>query len=250
MITSGSLEITVKISCPNWCSCCPQSKLVKSYGENRKIFLYEHFRTIIDKLPNEVRVDFSGFCEPFIHPFITQMIGYALKNHTITIYSTLVGLTIEKTKALAKLKIPPIEVHRNNSYFVLNSEKQDHGLRLLATYGVPFKIASFGLHSRAGNVHPKIAKPPHYIYGPITCGICGNAFNRNVILPNGDVYQCCMNYGLTIKLGNLLWQSWDYLHSNENPQYNHLQDLCKVNDSQLICRQCNFVKQIKNKQEK
>ena len=31
-----------------------------------------------------------------------------------------------------------------------------------------------------------------------------NSLNYNVLIPNGDVQLCCMDYGLDAKIGNLL----------------------------------------------
>lgn len=243
MIISGALEITVKVGCPNWCSCCPQNTLAQAYGNKRKILLYDHFKIIVDRLPPGVRIDFSGFCEPFIHPDIVYMIKYALRNHQVVIYSTLVGLTDQKAKLLSlfKKQLPPIEVHRPDAYFILDENRHKRGLNLLGKYNIPFRIASFGLHSRAGSVNPDVCKPIHHVGGKVTCGICGPIFNRNVLLPNGEIVTCCQDYSLQNCLGNLLWESWDYIHSDKNPQYIKLQKMCQANDNELICRKCNFV---------
>ena len=40
---------------------------------------------------------------------------------------------------------------------------------------------------------------------------CGNNARYNVLLPNGDVILCCMDYGLKNVLGNLLSMDYDEL---------------------------------------
>jgi hypothetical protein len=43
---------------------------------------------------------------------------------------------------------------------------------------------------------------------PLTCG-CDEKLYHNVVLPNGDVSLCCMDYGLKQIIGNLYTQEYD-----------------------------------------
>jgi hypothetical protein len=61
--------------------------------------------------------------------------------------------------------------------------------------------------SRAGNVdRVDVIKTEHT--GPATCN-CQERLYHNVLLPNGDISLCCMDYGLQHILGNLFESSYE-----------------------------------------
>jgi radical SAM protein with 4Fe4S-binding SPASM domain len=69
-------------------------------------------------------------------------------------------------------------------------------------------------------------------------------YDRNVLLPNGDVVLCCMDYNLKHVIGNLLTQTYD-----EMMQGKPLQDLIKMNEADgfdkcSICKSCENVRKI------
>ena len=52
------------IGCPLMCTYCPQDNLRDAYGDDVKYMTFDTFRTAIDRLPWDVRIDFSGMAEP------------------------------------------------------------------------------------------------------------------------------------------------------------------------------------------
>jgi len=54
---------------------------------------------------------------------------------------------------------------------------------------------------------------------PRTCG-CIEKLYHNVVLPNGDVSLCCMDYGLEHIIGNLLDQSYEEVIPRDNTCFN------------------------------
>ena len=109
---------------------------------------------------------------------------------------------------------------------------------------IPF---SFKAISRASNLDDgiiKIKAPTMQNYeggvgrrtGKIYCKT--NSLSHNVLIPNGDVQLCCMDYGLEAKIGNLLEDSYDTLFDGEGMKY--ITD--RMNDETLegdiICRRC------------
>jgi adenine C2-methylase RlmN of 23S rRNA A2503 and tRNA A37 len=72
-----SLEITTKIGCSNMCSYCPQQKIIRAYNDKETIMSLETFKICLDKVPKDVVIVFSGFCEPFLNPICIKMIKYA-----------------------------------------------------------------------------------------------------------------------------------------------------------------------------
>ena len=66
-------------------------------------------------------------------------------------------------------------------------------------------------------------------------------YDRNVLMPNGDVVLCCMDYNLKHVIGNLLTQTYDEV-MNGKP----LQDIIEINedpkfDKCSICKSCQNV---------
>ena len=52
-----------------------------------------------------------------------------------------------------------------------------------------------------------------------------------MLMPNGDVLLCCMDYGMRAPIGNLLMQTWEELDRGTIARLN-------LNDGQTICRNC------------
>ena len=69
-----SMEITTVIGCRVQCDFCPQSLLMNRYEKKNDVeeitwgkpivMSFEAFKICVDKLPLDVRIDFSGFAEP------------------------------------------------------------------------------------------------------------------------------------------------------------------------------------------
>jgi radical SAM protein with 4Fe4S-binding SPASM domain len=90
-----------------------------------------------------------------------------------------------------------------------------------------------GLISRAGNLpERKVA----FKTGPLQCPACGPELNHNVLMPNGDVALCCMDYGLDHVLGNLTRQSYESLF--EGDTYKHVMRGLLDPSLDTKCRYC------------
>lgn len=70
-------------------------------------------------------------------------------------------------------------------------------------------------------------------------------YNHQVLLPNGDIQICCMDYGLKNKLGNLndlaRWE--DIFNTPEYKRIEELSNLAEYTD-ELICKSCDQACQI------
>lgn len=66
-------------------------------------------------------------------------------------------------------------------------------------------------------------------------------YDHNVLLPNGDVFLCCMDYNLKHKLGNLLNQSYSSLFESE--ELKKIKDINKLEEYSKcsICKSCTNV---------
>lgn len=105
------LEITTHIGCPINCLDCPQ-KLLRSCYTGNSTLDFENYKTIIDKLPDFVRIDFSGMCEPFVNPRCADMILYAAaKGNPLALYTTLQGATEEDYQKLKDVEYEVVTIH-------------------------------------------------------------------------------------------------------------------------------------------
>lgn len=246
----GRLEITTHIGCPVNCVDCPQA-LLRSKYKGRLTMDLEDYKTAIDKVPAGTRIDFSGMCEPFVNKHCTDMILYAAeKGLPLALYTTLQGATMEDWERLKDIQFDVVTIHlpdnENRSTFNITPEY----LKLLSRWNCnhyschgtinpkvdPFlrhrNVITF-MHDRAGNVEcrPHIDIEPNQM---LYCITSGRNMDHNVLLPDGTVITCCMDYGMTGVFGNLFTQTYDeVLNSAEAWKMRRTLD-----EGESICRHC------------
>lgn len=240
-------SIPVK-GCAVDCVFCPQRLLVERYKGNKSL-TFEDYKKIIDKLPLEVRITFAGFTEPWLHRECTDMLLYAYdKGHDIAAFTTGIGMKVsdmERIKhipfsdgpnggfvfhlpdneLLAKHPITPRYIELVEYIGTIRNEIKNFYIMSMGSVHESVRHVFDGIRpsemwSRAGNLtHETILKPEllnlkdsyRTIYHgeqDMTCN-CDEKLYHNVLLPNGDVSLCCMDYGLDQILGNLLIQEYD-----------------------------------------
>lgn len=247
---SGRLEITTRIGCPINCLDCPQALLRSRYHGRLEMDL-EDFKRAIDKVPAGTRIDFSGMCEPFANPSCTDMILYAeSKGFPLALYTTLQGATMEDYERLRHVAFEVCTIHLpdkdGRSHFNVTEEYLEvlgefnchnyscHGRvddRVLPWIRTR-NLITF-MHDRAGNVEgrPHRSIDPSY---PMTCVTSGKAMDHNVLLPDGTVLMCCMDYGMTGVFGNLFEQTYDEVIHSEAAERMR----ATLNEGVSICRHC------------
>jgi len=244
------LEITTHIGCPINCVDCPQELLKKRY-QGKKDLSFEDYKTAIDKLPKDTRVDFSGMCEPFVNKNCTDMILYAFeRGFPLALYTTLQGATLIDYERLKGVQYEAFTIHLpdkdGRSTFKITDEYLEvlrlfdplayscHGEVDDRVRGIikPRHLITF-MHDRAGNVEGR----PHLSIDqnqPLWCLTSGREMNHNVLLPDGTVLMCCMDYGMTGVFGNLFTQSYDeVIHSEEAERMRST-----LQQGESICRHC------------
>ena len=89
-----TLEVTTVASCTVRCTYCPQDALKAAYRQDSQHRLRpEDFDVVLAKLPAHVRIDFSGFVEPWLNPDCTAMLENALRRgFSVAVYTTLQGM--------------------------------------------------------------------------------------------------------------------------------------------------------------
>lgn len=273
LFSHGRLEITTTIGCRMACTYCPQKLLGKEYTsiERPLRMTLDTFRRCLEKIPSSVRIDFSGMSEPWQNPACTDMVLYAAeRGHTLAVYSTLVGMTLEDVERIQHLPFEGFVIHlpdeHQNTKVPITPEYLAVFEKVVALFGAPDRHRVVG-GSCHGPIHPaaKERLPENYFdpatsqgvnfrmidragllshkelvhkrtTGPVMCKLCRKQLNHNVLLPDGSVVLCCMDYGLEYVLGNLLES--DYLSLFDGPRYREIQDGLRAPDSNLRCRQC------------
>lgn len=273
------MELTTMVGCPLMCTFCPQDNLRTEYGDKTKYMQLDDLKTVLEKLPSNTRIDFSGMAEPWANPRCTDMLRLTLDmGFPIAIYSTLYGMTdpevvrdlLEKHKdqvcvltlhlpdangnmkgwkltdewihalktlSYTKLKCP-IDAMTMDKNGVVHPSLQDLVPRLSAWMGHT-RADSLNLEQVKGQL---IKQTPRNDFA-LTCASTP-FFDRNVLLPNGDVVLCCMDYDLKHVIGNLLTQSYEEVMQGEK-----LAEIIKWNEDPKfnkcsICKSCENVRAI------
>lgn len=263
----GRLEITTKIGCSINCVYCPQKLLMgkyfAGYNKRKSMLSYDDFKTCIDKLPQGTRIDFSGMAEPWLNKACTDMVCYAAeKGFKIAIYTTLVGMNKTDFNRIKDIDFEEFVLHvpddKSNAHIDISQAYIDL-LQEVVEYRKDDQPLVTGFSCHAG-IHPAIAASipansklitelinragnieSDYVVskeneGEILCVNCGENINHNVLLPDGTIVLCCMDYGMEHVLGNLLEQGYeDILYSEEAKK---VRDGLKGKNNCTLCRNC------------
>lgn len=253
-----NIEITTRIGCKNMCSFCPQETFMHAYKKRGDIVMrFETFTKCVDKLPQDVQITFSGMSEPWLNSEMTRMLLYIHKKgfKKIRVYTTAVGMNKNDIK---KIRTIPFDK------FVVHLPDGDHNTRIpitkkhieLLTYikKIALKNCSYmtmgALHPKLLPLFGKIVVSPKMLSkagnltqfkkinhtGPIMCN-SEFGLRHSMLLPNGDVYLCCMDDSLQYKIGNLLTESYDSLYHSE--PFKLIQKKLKDKTiGDVLCRHC------------
>ncbi len=271
---SKVLEISTIMGCSVNCKFCPQDVILKKYYEKNKkrqrVMTLDNFKIILKHTPDNCIIDFSGMTEPFNNSDCLEMIKMACEaERKVYLFTTLAGVDEEIVDELLKLPIyyttlhvadkcgyayiPTTEPYYRNIEKVISAKKLD---------GRPFidfinaqtdpdeRIAEIvrgkyevmrSVQNRAGNV--KVEGPQHreHIIEPgqkIKCCFCGDDLSNNVVLPDGTMLICNMDYGMEHVLGNLYKEDYDTIRSKGELQRVLKTLNCEENMEPLLCRSC------------
>jgi radical SAM protein with 4Fe4S-binding SPASM domain len=201
----------------------------------------DDFINILKNVPKTVQIDFTGFSEPFFNKDSYEMMRYSMINgYRTVLYTTLKGLDEKYLHLLSGLRFTDLVYHIYPGIDLIKFEEKK---QLFTKYvHEPSRIAIFNpehgevnthVWSRGGinwDVDPK--------KGKFDCVFAGKLFDHNVVLPNGDVYLCCQDYGLKHKIGNLYETHYDNLDRQS------IIELSNQEDSDVICRKCEIFRNI------
>ncbi len=198
------LEITTQIGCPvNCLKYCPQEVTSSRYFGERTLSL-DNWQIILSHIPKRLPIVFSGFCEPFANNRAIDLIDMAYEDgHPLAMYTTLYQASRSDVERLVNypylvfclhlpdgeaMRIPLSQEYKDNVFTVLQKVKN-----------VQFAIMNNTFES---NNRQNVARGLHTKGKPVR--YCVKFYHPQfVLLPNGDVSICCMDYGLWHVLGNL-----------------------------------------------
>ncbi len=268
MFTRATLEITCQAGCNVNCHYCPQSVFLKKYySEDRCAEMsLNTFKKCIDKTPADVCIQFVGFSEPFLNKDTIKMILYAHEQkREIQLFTTLVGLSMEGFETIRHIPFTRVVLHLpdsngyaniplNSAYIhlleaVLSAKKADGNPfvneakaqsrppeNILRMVNGLFPIG-WDVHDRAGNLSNGDTCSAKHIDGRIYCST-STSLTHNILLPDGTVLLCCMDYGMEHILGNLLTDSYEEIL--QSPERKRIWK--EMNQEQgtpsFLCRRC------------
>lgn len=269
----SKFEITTMIGCPLMCNFCPQDKLLRAYKDPVRVLTMENFQTALSKIPKDFKIVFAGFTEPWANEHCTDFVEYALESgRDIAIYTTLFRMTpddVDRLVALYKIypkKMSEFVVHLpDNQGNMIGWKPSDDYEYALSTLTKKINSSSFMtmdqnskthssvkstvkpvqwyLHTRANNLDTTklggqtFYQPPKYDF-VVECTRDKN-LTSSVMLPNGDLALCCMDYGLKHIIGNILKQNYDeILHGVELEKIKRLNNTLEYTE-EVLCKSCN-----------
>ncbi len=273
------MEITTIIGCTVNCKYCPQKLLITQYwkyDKNRpKVMSLQTFKNCLNKLPKYTQIYFAGMSEAFLNKECIKMIKYSLEmGYHVGVYTTCVGLSLSDCMQLIEMPIDSLILHvpDENNYAhiqmtseywkiietLLNAKKKDGSLFVDSgsCQGTPLKkfmelnrgrirIESY-LHDRAGNLPADNMKLEScdYVGGEIYCYHSMERLDHNILLPDGTVLLCCMDYGMRHTIGNLNDNSYEEIINGNI--LNDIRMALKDEKKNLLCRKCTYAIEYKS----
>ena len=251
------MDITTHVGCPIRCKFCPQDVLTEAYKKRGgdKLMRLPLFKTCIDKLPNPSEISFSGLAEPWMNRQCLDMMLYAhAQGHTILCYTTLQGMDSRIPDLIKHIPFKYFSIHLPDSEGFSNMKITDiyldtlkRAMEVIPNYSLMcmgtvhpdvlplldrhVESSEKGMHSRAGNISG-METVKHE--GSLVCLSSNLRLDHNVLLPNGDVLLCCMDFKMEYILGNLLEGSYEDLCKSDMFE----KVLSGLKDGEVLCRHC------------
>ncbi len=262
-----ALLISTGVGCGVLCSYCPQATIGRAYktrgGDTRMSF--DTFKTCVDKLTPDISLHFNGFYEPFLNRECTDMMLYAeSKGFPVRVSTTVMGLELEDVERFKDIPFTKFAVHLPDDKGLTKIKVDDRYLAVLAAL-IDSKISKIGYHvhdgatgpeevesraaqllkdrgivpenrwvlTRAGNIQIEGKTDRERLKGELAP--CYRLYN-NVLLPNGDVALCCMDWSLKHIIGNLLDADYDSLHKSD--EFKRVLRGYTDESEDILCRYC------------
>ena len=188
-----TLEINTNIAvggCVVDCTFCPQKVLTASQYSGERVLSLDNFKMVVDKLPKEIRITFSGFTEPWLNKHCTDMLVYAYEQgHEVAAFTTGVGMKPKDVYSLLKVKFRSntpnggLVLHLPDKERIAKHPMNSNYIKVIEAFKeIQHQLDGFTIMSM-GTVHPDIEHvyTDADAYVPIMWGRAGN-LNKEVIL--------------------------------------------------------------------
>lgn len=263
----SALLISTGIGCGVLCSYCPQGTIGKAYMARSRDsrMSFDTFKTCVDKLTPDVALHFNGFYEPFLNRECTEMMLYAVKRgFPIRVSTTLMGLELGDIERFKQLPFTKFAVHLPDNKGLTKIKVDDRYLAVLARL-IESDISQIGYHvhegatgpedvqiharqllerkgivpenrwvlTRAGNIKIDGVLSRERLKGELE--MCPR-IRDSVLLPNGDVALCCMDWSLKHVIGNLMES--DYRSLFKSNEYKRVLRGYSDDSEDILCRYC------------
>lgn len=265
-----NVEFSLYGGCRVNCSYCPHLEIAKRV-DSKKLTL-ENFKKIIDVIPKNVGVGFSGMVEPLLHPDFYNMVEYVkIKGNKLICCSTLPSDYLKNIECFLDDRIWSYRsVHLRDEFMSYKKEDKEYYKSLEVYFNSVVKdktkneiyyhtkkldsyvvelINKHGLKNNVTFVEPykRIDAPIKYKAndnrlkkGKIKCS--HNHHKVTHILPDGDAVLCCMDVQKNHVLGNLL--SSEYVTILQSNEYRKVLTGFEDESLNTICRYCVFAEEI------
>jgi radical SAM protein with 4Fe4S-binding SPASM domain len=263
------VEISTVSKCFHMCTYCPQETLIGAYS-GEKVLKIENYKKMLSNFSKNIdlTVHFSGFVEPTMNPKIVDILLETKKYFKVWINTTLNFLRKKDFQKFIEIDFENINLHLPDNQGHMKCRINDDYIEILDRITSKKKLTTCnvfgeGIHNdlnsltskldigyisikendavistRANNVEDDSFKKQNTISGPIYC--THQRLQQNVVMPNGDMYLCCMDYGLKHKIGNLLESNYLDIVSIKNKNLSDIVNKMSSENDDIICRQCSW----------
>lgn len=221
----------------------------------------DNFLKCLRKIPGNVEILFAGMAEPWLNPDATLMLLHShASGHRVGVYTTCAGMTLKDVEYISHIPFLHFCLHLpdagglmkfkvTHEYLeVLKACLKIPGRNMMCIGDVhplvkeitgPIEDSSKTLISRAGNLKTLAITPKK---GRLECSAMSSKMDHNILLPNGDVLICCMDYSQQHVIGNLLEMEYEELFKTD--EYHRIKQGLIDENSNIICRSCEIAKQV------
>jgi radical SAM protein with 4Fe4S-binding SPASM domain len=220
---------------------------------------FENYKKWLKKVPVDVKIVFSGMVEPWLNKDCTKMLLYAYNQgyKKIGVFTTTMGMSLEDFRKIKKIPFTVFYVHLADAEGNTKIKVDEKYLKLLG------EIKKSNIKNKKymamGKLHPKLKPlfsdivekvtmqtragnldflPQVHKNGPIQC-CWPDGLKHNVLMPNGDILLCCVDYHMKHVLGNLSRNSYASLFTSREFK-RIVKALENKNRGDVICRRCEF----------
>jgi len=276
IIKQKHIELTTIIGCRSMCKYCPQATIVQAYfkdnPDREKELTAKNLEKYLKNIPDSMPISFAGFSEPLAAKEILKICSVLdEQKRTVYVNTTLFNVRQDTVNNIfsnhafefVQIHIPDknnwtkikndIDYKRKIATVISNIDTRKTTLVFTCLGDVPedlynfinrFNIKhyeNFGaefIQDRNGYVDDFFISERLHHKGEIICAKTQNEFTFNVLLPDGSLCLCCMDYGLENIIGNLNENTYEeILNSDKMLQ---IKEKMKEEDNDLCCRRCYF----------